>query len=211
MIFQLYQIVVLGYNGSSQAISDSLAAISRDFASPSIDLASILKDVDESSLPLLHIGSRVHANEKGTTHQGYLILSNDNPSSSIRDGSPYNVLPCVAKRPWTMSELKMNVPYQAMGLDQIDPPSDDYELQMNTQHIQRYFEVEYHCFQKAEETKKLIQRRQRQAQEDEARGNDSSSKEEQYAEKSAVVNVVPNFLGMYKDIGSGGGSEDENV
>lgn len=193
------------------SVMDQGPAISRDFASPSIDLASILKDVDESSLPLLHIGSRVHANEKGTTHQGYLILSNDNPSSSIRDGSPYNVLPCVAKRPWTMSELKTNVPYQAMGLDQIDPPSDDYELQMNTQHIQRYFEVEYHCFQKAEETKKLIQRRQRQAQEDEARGNDSSSKEEQYAEKSAVVNVVPNFLGIYKDDGSGGESEDEDV
>ena len=103
-----------------------LAATSSTAAIPN-KLAFILETIEKDSLPLLHIGNRVGSGSYGTVHHCFLVLpkgdgisSSENNSNSIYDVErKYNILPCIAKRPWTFPELEARVPAQVQKLERL--------------------------------------------------------------------------------------------
>ncbi len=60
-----------------------------------------------TSFPLLRIGKRVGSGSYGTVHQGYLLRSKKDAA-----------VPCIAKRAWTLAELKADIPLQLLKLEQ---------------------------------------------------------------------------------------------
>ena len=168
------------------------------------ELASILDNVGEKSLPLLRIGKRIGSGSYGTVHQGYFIRSKD------------DFQPCIAKRAWTLAELEANVPQQILqsekeqkgrqlavaqqtglavaqrtGLVAASPTTvmdDDVsnnnsnlspsEIKTRAERCKHYFDVEKHCFQKMEDKNKN-------------NGEDESKR------------AAPEFFGVYEDDGNG--------
>jgi hypothetical protein len=173
-----------------------------DQTTPFDDVAARLdlENIDDASLPLLHIGSRIQSNTAGPTHQGYLILSKDGGT-----GSGYNILPCTAKRPWTVSEIKANV-----NAERQQQP-EDWEVQMTAKTLVNYFEVEYHCYQKIVEVKQLRILQRRQAEADKEKNGQAKVEIDTATDVFDIFEVaVPKMLGIYKDDGSGD-SNDEDV
>ena len=180
------------YSISSRLLATSTATVSNEDI-----IATILENVDESSLPLLHIGGRVGSGSYGTVHQGFLIQAKD------------DIQPCIAKRAWTLAELEANVPSKILKLDQQeenqrtgiavaqrtglataklldDKAGDDEtvslspsELRTRAERCKHYWEVERHCFQKIETRR-----------EKKAGGDDVDSR------------ATPAFLGVHQDDGS---------
>eukprot|EP00804_Cyclotella_cryptica_P029524 CCRYP_011307-RA/>CCRYP_011307-RA protein AED:0.07 eAED:0.07 QI:87/0.5/0.66/1/0.5/0.33/3/952/2100 len=176
-----------------------------DDADPN-DFTVLLRNIDATSLPLLRVGARVHSSVFGATHQGYLVIAKDN------DGAGYNILPCTAKRPWTMGELKSNVVAEvATGIERLEP-LEDWEVQMNAGTVRNYFEVEYHCYQKFNQMKELRILRRRQAEADRANNSDAQTENDAAPGSIDVLDMaVPKFLGIYQDDGNDVNEGDQDV
>jgi len=190
--------------------------------SRSLDLAEAeawggsLDDVDFSSLPVLRVGNRIRSSVYGTTHQVLLILPKE-------DGG-YEILPCVAKRPWTMAELYANVPSKVSAFeeqqsesafDEMIPP-ESWEVDYNAKSVRRYWEVEIHCNKKFQQKKELYKRLQMQSlndkkqKEEDGGGSDGADDGVNFAIRVAGV-AVPKFYDVYPDDGSGGTNEDDII
>jgi hypothetical protein len=171
--------------------------------------------------PLLHIGRRIRSSVHGTTHEGYLFVSDDSSDGAI--GNDYIVRPCIAKRPWSVSELNVTVPAKVMAfergqlLDSLQDQQftlDSWELDAKSAAVRRYFEVETHMFQKFEEKKKIYGtlRRQQLQEED---GLDPESEMVKRGDAVVILSkaevAVPSFLRVYPDDGSGGPNTNDAI
>jgi len=163
-----------------------------------IDVERLLETIDDASLPILHIGARIQSNLIGPTHQGCLILLKDNGESG------YNVLPCTAKRPWTLSEIKQN---SISNEQQISKE----EVQIQARMMVKYFEVEYHCYQKVDEVKQLRILQRRQAEADKEKTGEAKIEANDSDGSFDIYEVaVPKLLGIYQDDGHND-QEDRDV
>ena len=162
-------------------------------------LSRILENIDFTLLPLLHVGDRMHSSAAGAAHRGYLVLQND------EDESRYNVLPCTAKRPWTMSEIKANVVSEITTGTVREDPLEDWEAEFYAKSVRDYFEVEYHCYQKIDNVKQLRKLRIQQAEAD--KESKAQTNMDAAADTFDVFDVaVPKLLGIYED----GGNNDSS-
>ena len=179
--------------------------------------AGSLDDIDSSSLPVIRVGIRICSSFYGTTHQVLLILPKE-------DGE-FEILPCVAKRPWTMAELYANVPSKVSAFeeqqsesafDELIPP-EAWEVDYNAKSVRRYWEVEIHCNKKFQQKKELYERLQIQALNDNKQDEDGGAGESDGADDgvSFAVRVaevaIPKFYDVYPDDGSGGTNEDDII
>eukprot|EP00985_Skeletonema_marinoi_P019246 scaffold10964_cov146-Skeletonema_marinoi.AAC.5 len=179
--------------------------------------AGSLDDIDFSSLPVIRVGNRICSSFYGTTHQVLLILPKE-------DGE-FEILPCVAKRPWTMAELYANVPSKVSAFeeqqsesafDELIPP-EGWEVDYNAKSVRRYWEVEIHCNKKFQQKKELYERLQIQALNDNKQDEDGGAGESDGADDgvSFAVRVaevaIPKFYDVYPDDGSGGTNEDDII
>jgi len=179
--------------------------------------AGSLDDIDFSSLPVIRVGNRICSSFYGTTHQVLLILPKE-------DGE-FEILPCVAKRPWTMAELYANVPSKVSAFeeeqsesafDELIPP-EAWEVDYNAKSVRRYWEVEIHCNKKFQQKKELYERLQIQALNDNKQDEDGGAGESDGADDgvSFAVRVaevaIPKFYDVYPDDGSGGTNEDDII
>ena len=165
-----------------------------------IDFESALQYIDDESLPTLLLASRIKSNTVGLTHRGYLILAKDDGAEN-----GYSILPCTAKRPWTVSEIKENI-----IADRQEVP-EDWEVQMSAKTMMKYFEVEYHCYQKIDEVKQLRILQRRQAEADREKNGQVKSELDTAADSFDIFDVaVMKLLGVYQDQGSSD-SDDEDV
>ena len=149
---------------SSQHHTHQLTHIFSTTTSTREDIASILDDIDEKSLPSLRLGKRVGSGSYGTVHQGYLIQTKN------------DIKPCIAKRAWSLSEIESGVPTQIFNLDQeeenlavaqrtglatqqtngdtltVSIPAEELlskeEIKTRASRCEHYWNVERHCFQK---------------------------------------------------------------
>ena len=206
---------------ASQMIAPTMP--SKENESRSLDLAGAedyfgsLGDIDVSSLPVLRVGNRIRSSVHGTTHQVLLILPKE-------DGE-YELLPSLAKRPWTMAELSTNVPSKVLAFeeqqsesafDELIPP-EPWEVDYNAKSVRRYWEVEIHCNKKFQQKKELYKRLQIQAlhdrkqkEEDGRSGGDGADVGVSFAIRVADV-AVSKFYEVYPDDGSGGTNEDDII
>lgn len=161
-----------------------------------VNFEELLRSVDESSLPLLHIGSRIKSNKAGPAHRGYLVLSKDGPE---------NILPCTTKRPWTVLEIIET------AIEERQQAPEDWELQVTTKTLANYFEVEYHCYQKIEEVKQLRILQKRQAEADREKNGQMKPEVDAADSFDLFEVVVPKMLGIYQDDGSSDSEEDEDI
>ncbi|KAL7490071.1 hypothetical protein ACHAW6_015783 [Cyclotella cf. meneghiniana] len=169
------------------------------------DFTVLFRNIDAKSLPLLRVGARVYSSVYGATHQGYLVIARDNDEG-------FNILPCTAKRPWTMAELKSNVVAEVTTGVERGEPREDWEIQMNAATIRNYFEVEYHCYQKFDQMKQLRMLRRRQTEADRASNNHAQTENDAAASNSDVLDcAVPKFLGIYQDDGEDINGSDQDV
>jgi hypothetical protein len=177
-------------------------------------LLGCLGDIDVSSLPILRVGSRIRSSAYGTTHQALLICPVD-------DGE-YEILPCVAKRPWTLPELYANVPSKVLTFE--DPQSessfeestqpDSWEVDYKAKSIRRYWEVEIHCnkkFQQKKDHYKQLEEVKDYKRKEEG-GGDSDGLDDGVSFAIHVADVtIPRFYSVYRDDGSGGTNEDDMI
>lgn len=93
-------------SSSSSSSSTTIDTSKTDINNPI--LAEIIGDRNLStiSFPLLHIGKRIGSGSYGTVHRGYLLRSKD------------EIVPCIAKRAWTLAELTSDIPMQILKLEQ---------------------------------------------------------------------------------------------
>jgi hypothetical protein len=190
------------------------ASSSLDLAGGEADAWGPLGDIDLSSLPILRVGSRISSNTYGTTHQVQLIRPKE-------DGD-YEVLPCIAKRPWTIAELYSNVPAKVSSFeeqqfesafDELTQP-ESWEVEYNAKSIRRYWEVEIHCNKKFEQKKDLYKQMEAindQKQKEEGGGDfDGVNEGVSFAARIADI-ATPKFYDVHPDDGSGGTNEDDII
>jgi len=146
----------------------------------SIELESILSNLDDAKLPILHIAKRIGSGSYGTVHECHLIRSQD------------DVAACVAKRVWSYEEIQANVPTKVADSDKVvartglayakketnNVQISNEETKKRFQRCQHYWEVERHCFEKLERLKR-----------------DEGEK--------LLSKALPSFLGVFDDDGSG--------
>jgi hypothetical protein len=205
--------------GPSPSMISSQNVIAR--ASSSLDLTEAeadawgpLGDIDLSSLPILRVGSRISSNTYGTTHQVQLIRPKE-------DGD-YEILPCIAKRPWTIAELYSNVPAKVSSFEEQQSESafdeltqpESWEVEYNAKSIRRYWEVEIHCNKKFEQKKDLYKQMEAindQKQKEEG-GGDFEGVNEGVSFAARIADIAtPKFYDVHPDDGSGGTNEDDII
>ena len=159
-----------------------------------------LRSVSESDLPILHICQRIRSNTYGTTHYALFV------TSVSSDGS-FKAKKVVAKRPWSVVELQLNVPEQIADergeSDDLVRP-EQWEVDARATTIRKYWEVELHCHRKFEQKRSYfdILRRQREADERDKKDSDKGSNE---SDRLPVVNsnlAVPEFEQVFPDDGN---------
>ena len=99
-----------GYDNVDEAIISMDGEVVEAWSSTSLNGTP-----EPAYFPSLHIGNRIRSTLHGTTHEGYLFTSDDN--SDATDSSGYRVVPCIAKRPWSLSELNATVPTQVLAFE----------------------------------------------------------------------------------------------
>ena len=161
-----------------------------------------LRSVSESDLPILHIRNRIRSNKYGTTHNALFV------TSVSSDGS-FNAKKVVAKRPWSVVELQLNVPEQIADErrepDELVRP-EQWEVDARATTIRKYWEVELHCHRKFEQNRSYLDRLRQQQETDERDkkgGDDQASLE---SDRLPVVNsnlAVPEFKQVSPDDGKG--------
>ena len=202
-------------SSSSSSSSSSTVEISNN---DELVNSSILAEIDainnissstttSLSFPLLRIGKRVGSGSYGTVHQGYLLRSKNDA-----------VVPCIAKRAWTLAELKADIPLQVLkkieqkelkqrgqededssslvisqrtGLassSSVTSASNSEDLKTRAERCEHYWNVERHCFQKM--TKAM--------DENNLLRNPTST---------TGMSVPPLFWGVYQDDGRGSSND----
>lgn len=178
---------------------DAALRATRDGDTSSHDdrLAPLLVDVDDASLPILRIESRIGSGTYGTVHHARLVRSNDDVRS------------CVAKRAWTRSECLAGVPdfasrasekavavrtglartKQILGTNDGEDAISEEEAERRAERCKHYWEVERHCFQKLQQIRSL----------------------EKNGEMGLLKTAVPSFWGVYYDDGSGSTTTSESI
>ena len=167
------------------------------------DIATFLEGVDESSLPLLRVGERVGSGSYGTVHQGFLIRAKDDIQpciakrawalAELEGNVPSQILKLERAEKKRAEQLAVaqstglaSVKLAQNEVENATNNDDDYaslsqpELKTRSERCRHYWEVERHCFQKIEASKRKI-------------GQDSSH----------VGKATPAFLGVYQGDGSG--------
>eukprot|EP00581_Thalassiosira_minuscula_P015230 CAMPEP_0183716110 /NCGR_PEP_ID=MMETSP0737-20130205/10120_1 /TAXON_ID=385413 /ORGANISM="Thalassiosira miniscula, Strain CCMP1093" /LENGTH=1061 /DNA_ID=CAMNT_0025945321 /DNA_START=142 /DNA_END=3327 /DNA_ORIENTATION=+ len=95
------------HNRRQSSVASSLQFAPDTVESSSSSLIDLFDDIDESTtFPILKISHRIGSGSYGTVHSGYLLRAKDDV-----------VVPCIAKRAWTYSELSEKVPSKIMDAD----------------------------------------------------------------------------------------------
>ena len=165
-----------------------------------------LADLNPTSFPLLHISKRISSSTYGTTHEAFLILSKE-------DSGSYKAMRCIAKRPWSMTELKDGVPSKVLAFEQDaiagdTQPPESWELDAKAATIRQYYEVEIHVSNKFGEKKALYQRMRQQKQLEEEKG---FGKVDNSLPNDDIVSAVQMLKGVYPDDGSGGPNAEDAI
>ncbi|KAL7469534.1 hypothetical protein ACHAXS_009786 [Conticribra weissflogii] len=170
------------------------------------NLPALIEAIEQTTdFPALLIGKRIGSGSYGTVHEGFLIQSKafkgneivvNNGSSNFvvcgKDGTEFNAIPCIAKRPWSLPELENGVPSKIFDCENENVdiaqrtgivPDEGSKIPNWKQRASRclhYWNVERHCFQKLKD----------------------------YQEKHDSIdrngkNAIPNYYGVFSDDGSG--------
>ncbi|KAL9179026.1 hypothetical protein ACHAXT_000068 [Thalassiosira profunda] len=175
-----------------------------------------LSSAEAPPLPMLHVGKRLRSGEHGTAHEAYLVLSAEEGDDG--PGRRYNVQPCIAKRPWSLTELNATVPAQVMACErgeleafQREAAPEAHELEWRAAPVRQYYEVELHIYGKIEKERARIERLRRQKAQDEAGRGAATNDDEAAAMVTVAAVAVPKFIKVHPDDGSGGPRADDAI